>query len=109
MKPRKPQTPADTAADISFDAGYYDSILIRRIARRWKAMSDDRRDIMEINMDVTATHCNGNPLRLQDMIDADNFNFAHDMHGIYRHLNRKTGKLENCFLPRFTMQQRAVA
>lgn len=40
-------------------------------------------------------------LRLDDLLHADHFNFAHDVLGIARNLNRDTGKLENCFLPRF--------
>jgi len=41
------------------------------------------------------------PLRLQEMLNSDDENFTHDIFGIYRHLNRKTGELENCFVPRF--------
>lgn len=53
-------------------------------------------------MDITAVHANGNPLRLRELLEADEFNFAHDVFGIYRHLNRETGELENCFRPRFS-------
>ena len=58
-------------------------------------------------MDFTAVHANGNPLRLADLLAADDFNFAHDAFGIARHLNRTNGQLENCFLPRFTQKQAA--
>ena len=57
---------------------------------------------MDTIMDIDACHCNGNPLRLGDLLVADDLNFAHDVFGIRRHINRKTGKLENCFLPRYT-------
>jgi hypothetical protein len=57
---------------------------------------------LDWEMDVMAVHLNGCPLRLKDLLEADDFNFAHDLYGIYRHLNRETGKLEDCFLPRFS-------
>ena len=54
-----------------------------------------------ILMDLEAVH-NRNPLSLQEFLDADNFNFAHDITGILLNMNRDTGKLKNRFLPRFT-------
>ena len=48
------------------------------------------------------SHCNSScPLRLDDLLAADDFNFAHDVFGINQHLNRETGELNDCFLPRF--------
>jgi hypothetical protein len=41
------------------------------------------------------------PLRLDEMLDADDFNFAHDIFGIYSNFNRETKQLENEFVPRF--------
>lgn len=58
---------------------------------------------MSIHMDIIATHANGCPLRLLGLLEADAFNFTHDVCGIRRHLNRNTGKLENCFVPRYAM------
>lgn len=54
----------------------------------------------EVLMDLTATHhtC---PLKMEELAKADDFDFAHDVFGIRRHLNRRTGQLEDCFLPRF--------
>ena len=57
-------------------------------------------DDIDADMDISAVHATC-PLRLADLLAADNFNFSHDMRGIQHHLNRKTGKLENFFLPRF--------
>lgn len=55
---------------------------------------------LDIEMDIAAVHavC---PLKLAELRDADKFNFTHDIAGIYRHLNRRTGELEDCFVPRF--------
>lgn len=57
-------------------------------------------DPLDADMDISAVyvHC---PLRLFDLATADRFNFAHDMYGIKRHINRETGELEDFFLPRF--------
>jgi hypothetical protein len=57
-------------------------------------------DALTAEMDIAAVyvHC---PLRLSDLVIADQFNFAHDLRGIQKHINRNTGELENFFLPRF--------
>jgi len=55
---------------------------------------------IDADMDISAVHATC-PLRLADLLDADRFNFIHDLGGIKRHLNRKTGKLGGFFLPRF--------
>ena len=39
-------------------------------------------------------------LDLQKLLDAPDGDFGHDVFGIRRHINRQTGELENCFLPR---------
>ena len=41
------------------------------------------------------------PLKLQELLDADDGNFYHDIIGIHTNLNRETRKLENCFVPRY--------
>ena len=61
---------------------------------------DDR---MHFMMDIMAADgVNGNAeLRLDRLLHQfDDANFGHDISGIYRHLNRETGELEGCFLPR---------
>lgn len=40
-------------------------------------------------------------LRLDEFLNADDFNFAHDFIGIQRNINRVTKQFENCFVPRF--------
>lgn len=56
-------------------------------------------------MDISAVHVNGCPLKLKDLAEADDYNFGHDIFGIIRHLDRRTGHLENCFVPRFAQSQ----
>jgi len=61
----------------------------------------DIKDRMGTEMDIMAAHISC-PLKLGELLKADNFNFLHDVCGIINNLNRKTGKLDNCFLPRFS-------
>lgn len=55
---------------------------------------------LDADMDISAVHATC-PLRLTALLEANQFDFAHDMYGIRRHLNRQTGELGNFFLPRF--------
>ena len=55
-------------------------------------------------MDITAVHANGMPLRLAELLEADDFDFNHDIFGIRRHLDRQTGTLRDCFVPRHVRQ-----
>lgn len=74
------------------------------IAKRANAMAAEvsinypRLDAM---MDIDACHMNDCPLKLQELLQADDFNFAHDVFGIRAHINRHTGKLMDCFVPRY--------
>ncbi len=89
---------------ISFKTTKEDAIKIVAIARRAcmaaKAIGV-KIDMMEMDMDITACHSNGCPLKLDDLLIADDSNFLHDVFGIRRHIDRKTGQLGGCFLPRF--------
>lgn len=60
--------------------------------------------MMDADMDITACHCNGMPLKLEALLSADEFNFAHDVFGIRRHIDRETGKIGGCFVPRFAQK-----
>ncbi len=60
-------------------------------------------DRTSLIMDIMAADGeNGNnPIDFDRWLDSDNGNFMHDLGGIHRNLNRETGMLDNCFLPRF--------
>lgn len=64
---------------------------------------------VDLHMDIEACHLNGCPLRLADLLKADLGNFGHDVFGIQRYIDRRTGKLTNHFLPRFYDSAAAVA
>lgn len=92
-------------AGPKFTKSSHECFLIRCIARRARALYLEQkveRDLLDIEMDLSATHANGNPLRLADLSKADDFNLLHDVAGIARHLDRNTGKLTGHFRPRFT-------
>ena len=89
---------------VRFNASAGDSDLIGLIAQK-AHKSFHSQTLMDYIMDITAVHCNGNPLRLEDLLAADNLDFAHDVLGIANNLDRKTGKLKNCFVPRFSKKQ----
>ncbi len=59
-------------------------------------------DKMTAVMDIDAVHSNGNPLRLQELLESDDLDFAHDIFGILAHLDRNTGRLLDCFSPRYS-------
>jgi len=65
-------------------------------------------NILNLRMDITATHVNGCPLRLADLAVAGQNNFGHDLLGISRYLNRETGQLGGHFHPRFSKPQEIV-
>lgn len=92
------------AKEVSFTVGKAARQTITRIAERAVEVGGKHGspfDLVSVMMDVTATHANGCRLRLDDLAEADEFNFLHDIVGIERHLDRDTGQLRDCFLPRF--------
>lgn len=87
--------------NISFKASRADNRLIDKIVDRAFAGGlglDGTR--LDLDMDLCATHANGCPMDFAKLLAADDFNFAHDIYGIRRHIDRTTGKLTRCFLPR---------
>lgn len=108
--------PITTAISFSVsgsDRDLIDSIVDRalHIIDRDRRLTNPSPKAVRINllMDVTACHANGNPLRLADLAEADDFDIMHDVGGISRHIDRNTGKLANCFLPRFSARMAKAA
>lgn len=102
-------TPANTRgprALPSFVVTRDEALLINKIVDRarelYKKYHPDypAPDALELNMDITACHANGCPLNLEKLLGFPDFDFAHDVFGIQEHLNRRTGGLMDCFLPR---------
>jgi len=59
-------------------------------------------DRLSFLMDLDAVAAEYPNFRWQDLLDADWANFHHDVGGITANMNRKTGLLGNCFVPRFS-------
>lgn len=74
---------------------------VDRIMERAKRLLPDIPPLT-LRMDLAATHAH-TPLRLEEFAAADAFNFAHDMGGIVGHMDRETGELTDCFVPRFAV------
>jgi hypothetical protein len=55
---------------------------------------------LKCTTDLDAVDSNGCPLRLLDLLAADDVDFDHDLSGIKEHIDRDTGKLRDLFRPR---------
>ena len=79
------------------------TILISKIAARAVTMAKDAGvsyQHIDAMMDLEHAHKQF-PIDLAALLAADAGNFGHDVFGIRRHMDRSTGKLGGCFLPRF--------
>lgn len=85
---------------LNLNANAADSTLIHKIVERARR-AQPRVDPLTLAIDLTAVHLNGTPLRLADLLAADDFNFSHDVFGIHRNIDRTTGELRECWSPRF--------
>jgi len=85
---------------VKFECSKKDDALISIAAKRATNHELGTYNLLDIVMDIKASHCNGNPLDLPKLLAANDTNFAHDIFGIKKNLCRKTGKLQNCFSPR---------
>lgn len=87
-----------------FTATRSEMLVISKIAARAVCLALDagvaykHQDAM---MDIEACHSNGCPLKLHELLEADDANFGHDVFGIRRFIDRETGKLTQSFCPRF--------
>ena len=90
---------------LNWNSTKEDSQTITKIAERANAMANKpggKYPMLDASMDIAACHLNGCPLRLKDLLAADDGNFAHDVFGIRQYIDRNTGKLQGCFDPRYS-------
>jgi hypothetical protein len=86
---------------INFKVSASDHKLIMSIVKRYEGLElDPGHDRLRLVMDISACHMNGCKLKLEELFKAKKLDFVHDVVGIQININRKTGKLDNCFLPR---------
>lgn len=91
--------------EINWKTSKHDFDLISHIADRSAALAGRiglDYPVRAILMDLTAVHANGNPLDLHGLLNAEPSDFGHDILGIRKHINRENGRLENCFVPRYS-------
>ncbi len=61
-------------------------------------------DYTQVMIDTVCCHKNGCPLKLLQLLMSDPADFANDVFGITKHLDRRSGKLCNDFWPRFAKE-----
>ena len=91
--------------EIQWSSNSQELATLTRIAKRARDLAAKNGVVYSYGdalMDLEACHCNGNRLRLSDLEEADDANFGHDVFGIRRYLDRSTGQLTDCFVPRFS-------
>lgn len=96
--------------NISFKATREDYLLIGAIVARAVAVGViQKKDSMDVNMDLRACHANGCPMDFKRLLEAPAFDFGHDVRGITRHMDRSTGQLQDCFFPRLHAKEPVTA
>jgi len=81
--------------------GKIDTEIIFKIAER--AVDILKTDRPKMFFVIDLTYCNVKyPLQLQELLDAPDFDFIHDVVGISNNLNHETYELENQFVPRYS-------
>ena len=86
----------------SFKITRQDIDLVSRIVDRAVDLYDQhniKADRLTLHMDLTATHAN-RQMDLDRLLAFPDFDFMHDVAGINRHIDRNTGELGDCFVPR---------
>jgi hypothetical protein len=85
---------------VNFTATREEAVTISEIVLRAKQLGF-MGDPLDLAMDIEAVHSNGCPLDLARWKDDfPDFDFMHDINGISVHIDRETGELTDCFLPR---------
>lgn len=87
---------------VSFKTTEAETNTISSIVYRAERMTQVK-DRMRLTMDITACHVNGTALDLGKLLAFQDFDFMHDVSGISANIDRGTGHLANCFLPRSAM------
>ena len=61
--------------------------------------------LVDVGLALTGCHLLCCQLKLQELLDYDSNNFAHDIVGIMNHIEFEHYQLQNCFLPRCAKEQ----
>jgi len=85
---------------VKFESSKKDMLIMMQIANRVKADCEVHYDRQDLMMDLDAVNSNGCPLDFEKLRSFPIFDFCHDIYGILNHIDRSTGELTDCFLPR---------
>lgn len=88
---------------VKFKVSKEDGYLIDLIVRRAMPVVFKTNIVaapLDVEMAITAVHCNDIKLDLERLLTFEDSSFYHDIIGIMSHIDEKTGKLTNGFLPR---------
>lgn len=88
------------AHDIQFHLDEADVPHVKKILDRAHQMGLFKDDQTSHYMDLSACNANGTPLNFEKLAEADDFTLTHDFCGIWRHMDRQTGRLAGFFRPR---------
>jgi hypothetical protein len=84
----------------------FEDEIVLKIARRAAHVFERfDRPVTYWYMDIENCHTKAIELDLNALLAADEGTFGHDVGGIYAHLDRKTGQLLDCFVPRTALNQ----
>jgi hypothetical protein len=86
---------------IDWSRATRDDVLAINSIAKLACTLDPTLDVLAVQMDLEACHTHGCPLDLDRMAEARQGDVLHDIAGIRRHLDRETGELTDCFVPRF--------
>jgi|TARA_Y100000310_G_scaffold345185_1_gene462450 hypothetical protein len=90
---------------IDFEVAETNYSIIVKIAKRAVKEAEElgvKIPLITAELSLLACH-NTCPLRLDELLVATSGNLLHDVGGIIRHLNKETGELQDCFLPRYSL------
>jgi hypothetical protein len=78
-------------------------LLLKVVDRALREIRDYPDEPRTLIMDLNAAHCNGCPIDFAGLLEADDFEFAHDIVGIRKHIDRSTGQVLGFFTPRYAL------
>lgn len=73
----------------------------KRVIEKWRG----KIDLLKLRADLIKAYSHNERIDLETLYTFDEFNFLHDIIGIMRHLNQKTGKFKDHFVPRAARQK----
>jgi hypothetical protein len=86
----------DKKGSVIFEGDISEVALIAKRAEGYGV----KRERVALLMDIQAVQGSSTPMNLVTLMSSSKADFLHDITGIIAHLDRQTGELMDCFLPR---------